>query len=344
MRIIQSFCFQTFMIARLMCSKVVPLPFVVLARMLKLPHEECVLNRFEAAHVHGHGWLEHPILLVPSFLISALTISVQLRGPHVQFFAEFCLKIWNAVLYFTVCHVELVLFLLTGLGERGLSEELELLGWRLLLFGNEHLDSDACKAQLLDMAQIPVILEGREGGLLWERWPGSMGQVNRVEEVCNSRASLLMFTQPGCMSTRADGHAGEFELELRLQTVQWVRGRRPVAKCSCLPQRPGLFQRLDYPWQQKVPSQPFLPLLSRLCLALKELFMAVCLPANTLGEQELRHRTRLRRQCLGTEGGRVLCRDRIGAFRHSQGRSGEVGRWWSSKGKWRRSLERGGVE
>lgn len=47
-----------------------------------------------------------------------------------------------------------------------MSEELELLGWRLLLFGNEHLDSDACKAQLLDMAQIPVILEGREGGLL----------------------------------------------------------------------------------------------------------------------------------------------------------------------------------
>lgn len=62
--------------------------------------------------------------------------------------------------------MELVLFLLTGLGERGLSEELELLGWRLLLFGNEHLDSDACKAQLLDMAQITVILEGREGGLL----------------------------------------------------------------------------------------------------------------------------------------------------------------------------------
>lgn len=258
------------MIARLICSKVVPLPFVVLGRMLKLPHHECVLNRFEAAHVHGHGWLEHPTLLVPHFLISALTISVQLLGPHVQFFAEFCLKIWSAVLYFTVCHVELVLFLLTGLGEHGLSEELKLLGWRLL-------DSDACKAQLLDMAQIPVILEGGEGGLLWERWLGSMGQVNRVEGVCNSRVSLLMYTQPGCMSTRADGHAGEFELELRLQTVQWVRGRRPVAKCSCLPQRPGQFQRLNYPWQQKVPSQPFLPLLSRLCLALKELLMAVSL-------------------------------------------------------------------
>lgn len=54
--------------------------------------------------------------------------------------------------FILLCAKELVLFLPTGLGECGLSEELALLGWRLLLFGNERLDSDACKAQLLDKA------------------------------------------------------------------------------------------------------------------------------------------------------------------------------------------------
>lgn len=38
------------------------------------------------------------------------------------------------------------------LGKVGCQEELALLEWSLLLFGNEHLDSDACKAQILDMA------------------------------------------------------------------------------------------------------------------------------------------------------------------------------------------------
>lgn len=41
--------------------------------------------------------------------------------------------------------------------------------------------------------QIPVILEGGEGGLHQERWLGAVGQLNRVERVCNSRASLLMY-------------------------------------------------------------------------------------------------------------------------------------------------------
>ena len=53
---------------------------------------------------------------------------------------------------FTVCCGELVLFILNGLGERGLSDELAPLGWKLPLFGNEWLDLGACKAQLLDMA------------------------------------------------------------------------------------------------------------------------------------------------------------------------------------------------
>lgn len=67
--------------------------------------------------------------------------------------------------------------------------------------------------------------------------------------------------------------------------------------------------------------QPFLPLLSRLRLALKDRFMAVCLPAGTLGEQELRGRTRLRRQCLGTEGGRDAVQ---GQGRGLQAQSGEI--------------------
>lgn len=56
---------------------------------------------------------------------------------------------------FIVCFGELVLFTLNGLREGGLSEELALVGWRLPLFGNEQLDSDACKAQLLYMATNP---------------------------------------------------------------------------------------------------------------------------------------------------------------------------------------------
>lgn len=138
-------------------------------------------------------------------------------------------------------------------------------------------------------------------GFIKKIWLGAVGQVTSRRGVWQQGLSAHVCIQPGCMRARA-GHAGEFELEHRLWTVQWVRGRRPVAKCSffCLLQRPGQFQRLNYPWQQKVLIQPFLPLLSRLCLALKALFMAVCLPAGTLGDQELRGRTRLR----STEGGR----------------------------------------
>lgn len=44
------------MIAELMCSKVVPLPFVVWGRTLKHPHHECVLSRFEAAHPSLCTW------------------------------------------------------------------------------------------------------------------------------------------------------------------------------------------------------------------------------------------------------------------------------------------------
>lgn len=40
--------------------------------------------------------------------------------------------------------------------------------------------------------QIPLILEGGEGELHQERWLGTVGQLNRVEGVHNSRASLLM--------------------------------------------------------------------------------------------------------------------------------------------------------
>lgn len=130
--------------------------------------------------------------------------------------------------------------------------------------------------------QIPVILEGGEGGLHQERWLGAVGQLNRVERVCKQQSlSAYVCTQPGCTRARADGHAREFELEHRLRTMQRVRGRRPVAKCSflCLPQRPGWFQRLSYPRQQKMLIQPFLLPLSRLRLALKELFRAVCLCA-----------------------------------------------------------------
>lgn len=139
--------------------------------------------------------------------------------------------------------------------------------------------------------------------------------------------SAYVCTQPGCTRARADGHAREFELEHRLRTMQRVRGRRPVAKCSflCLPQRPGWFQRLSYPRQQEVLIQLFLLLLSRLRLALKELFRAVCLPAGTLGEQELRGRTTLRRQCLGTEGGRDAVQ---GQDRGLQAQSGET---WGSR-------------
>lgn len=72
MRIIQLFCFQTLVVAELMRSKVVPPPFVVWGRTLKLPYHECMLSRFEAAHPSlcaWPGWSELLTLLVPHFLI-----------------------------------------------------------------------------------------------------------------------------------------------------------------------------------------------------------------------------------------------------------------------------------
>jgi len=56
---------------------------------------------------------------------------------------------------FPVCRGELVLFVLNGLGEGGLSEEQAPLGWRLPLLGSKRLDSDACEVQLLHMAANP---------------------------------------------------------------------------------------------------------------------------------------------------------------------------------------------
>lgn len=138
-----------------MCSKVVPLPFVVWGKTFKHLHNDCVLGRFEAVYPSLCAWpwlvgAPDPAISPFSYFSSHLSLCSCLG--HV--FSS----LLNSVLKYKM--LSFIYCVPWGVGPfspdwtwgRWLSEELTLLEWRLLLFRNEHLDSDACKAQLLDMA------------------------------------------------------------------------------------------------------------------------------------------------------------------------------------------------